>query len=409
MLPHGREEAMLIRPNSLPDEQDHGYLGRVMRLNGVNKEKDMDVLLRAWAGVPGSNYRDVSCVSLLSRLANMPVSEFVVHHTSQPLRRGITSYLPDLRHGCESNPQMLCSTSMRLARGGAYFCEHCVQEDLAFHGQSYWRREHQIPGLFWCRKHLVLLRYAEHASAFFRPPTTLMGTATPLANDWAIEAMLNRVVNRYLDICGELLGREAPLDVRYVSLVLRERARGQGYQVNSGAIRLPLLSDRALGEFGRSWLSTVLPALAVKETGALCFPLDGVFFMQKSASSTVAYALVCALLYETADEALNALVEGSPSRERPRRKRMLDITPEDLLAAYVHARGDWGKAAENFDCVYQTITNRYSALGLPNLAGRRKKKPFNALFAFYAEERSFSESAAIGGLRATKCQSDSFI
>ncbi len=389
---------MLIRPTPFPDEQDQAYLGRVMRLNGVTKEKEIDSLMREWAGVPGSDWRDIPRVVLLSKVAGMSVTEFVTHHTSLPLRRGITSYQPEVRHGCELNLRMLWSTAMRQAREGAYFCKHCVAEDLAFHGQSYWRRGHQIPGAFWCEEHSESLCFVAREMAFLSSPASQSETAERVAGDWVRAAMENPVVSRYLGICRALMNRDLPLNVRNVSQCLREAARCKGFQVNNGVVKYPLLSDRAIEELNRPWLATVLPALAVKKSGMKCSPIDGIFYMKTSASSTMAYALACALLFDSEDEVLNVLTCQSTPTVMPRRKRMLEISPEDLLTAYISARGDYSKAAKRFECVYQTITNRYAALGLPNLACRGSKRPLDALYAFYVEEELLADSARAGGL-----------
>jgi hypothetical protein len=141
---------MLIRPLPLPDELDEGYAGYVMRLNGMRSMKDLDGLMRAWAGCPDKSWREVSRLELISKVANLSVMDFVLRHTTLPLRRGITSYQADLPHGSDRNKKIWWSTAMREARAGAYFCESCAREDLDFHGRSYWRRSHQVPEGLYC-------------------------------------------------------------------------------------------------------------------------------------------------------------------------------------------------------------------------------------------------------------------
>jgi len=167
---------MLIRPLPYPDELDAGYAGYVMRLNGMRSMKDLDNLMREWAGGPDKSWREVSRVELISKVANLSVMDFVLRHTTLPLRRGITSYQADLPHGSDRNKEIWWSTAMREARTGAYFCENCAREDLDFHGRSYWRRSHQVPGLLSCPKHGIPLSFCRNSIAFQQAPSYWIGT-----------------------------------------------------------------------------------------------------------------------------------------------------------------------------------------------------------------------------------------
>lgn len=43
---------MIITPSALPDEVDRGYLGRIMRSNGIVTQREMVLLLSDWSGLP---------------------------------------------------------------------------------------------------------------------------------------------------------------------------------------------------------------------------------------------------------------------------------------------------------------------------------------------------------------------
>ena len=88
-----------------------------------------------------------SPIELLSCVAGLELPAFVRQHTTVPLRRGITSYRAEAEHGSPENRSMLRFTRTRLTRPGAFFCRDCVAADQDFHERSYWRREHQTPGL----------------------------------------------------------------------------------------------------------------------------------------------------------------------------------------------------------------------------------------------------------------------
>ena len=45
-----------------------------------------------------------------------------------------------------------------LMKDKLFFCEKCIVEDIEQYGESYWRVIHQVPGVYVCNKHKVLLK-----------------------------------------------------------------------------------------------------------------------------------------------------------------------------------------------------------------------------------------------------------
>lgn len=389
---------MLIRPAPFPEELDRGYLGRVMRINGIAKKKDIVALMSAWAGSAEKSRRELSSLELLSLVAGMALPSFVTRHTTLPLRRGVTSYQPDLPHGCESNRSMLWTSGMRMARTGAYFCAECTQEDLDFHGQSYWRREHQIPGLLWCQKHSTPLRYVDDEAAFLSSPAMLLRNCQAVDADWAKEVSGNETIQRYLQICASLMESKSPLDVRSVRCVLKGKASSFGFKTWGGAVKAPLLSDEVINRCGHTWLAMVLPALADKPPGMLLNQLDGVLYLSTAASSVNAYALACAVLFNSPDEAINELSNPASDMQPRRRRRKIDISQEDLINAYVQARGSHTQVASRLEFAFPTVATRLKKIGLPHLAQSSGKNALMAAEAFFLERRSLAESAALSGI-----------
>lgn len=386
---------MLIRPMPFPEELDRGYLGRVIRMNGCSKKKDGVALINSWAGTSDKSGRELSRIKLLAMVAGMELPVFATQHTTLPLRRGITSYQPDLPHGCESNRSMLWTSGMRTARTGAYFCANCAREDLNFHGQSYWRREHQIPGLLWCPKHSTSLWYMDDEAAFLLPPMSLINSAHSVDAEWAEEMAGNETVQRYVQICSSLMVRTSPLAVKAVRGVLQARASSLGFQTHSRSVNGPLLSDEVIRRCGRTWLATVLPALADKPEGILLNQLDGVLYLATSASGTGAYALACAVLFDSADAAINALTNPMTISSEGRRRRKITLSQEELIDAYVQSLGNHAKVASLLGVSVPTVATRLKKAGLPHLA---QKNMLKLAVAFYLEKRSLPESMALAGI-----------
>ncbi len=386
---------MLTRPVIYPEELDRGYLGRVMRINGSATEIDAVTLMAVWAGVADKTRREVSCIELLSKVAGIDVQMFVRQHSLLPFRRGITSYQPDLMHGGEQQRSMLWSTGMQLTKTGAYFCAECVHEDLSFHGQSYWRREHQIPGTLWCSKHSTPLKYTEDKSAFLLSPAVQLQHCQSVDEQWVKQALNNKAIQRYNEICYSLLDTRKPFDVKFVSEVLKAKASEHGFQTHVGKVKSPLLSDAVINAFGRKWLATVLPALADKPNGVYLSQMDGVLHLKTSASSASVYVLAFAVLYESVDMALNALQSSSSVVITKSRQRSAQFTRDELLEAYIQGRGNYSTIASSLSIGKTEIVFKLASIGLPNLA---KQSVFKAVFAFYVEKQSSKISAAKGNI-----------
>lgn len=394
---------MLIHPRPLPDELDEGYVGYLMRINSINAStrsmNTLNKLIRLWAGCSNNSGREVSRVELISKTAGLSVTEFVMRHTTLPLRRGITSHKPDLPHGSNLNPVMLMSTAMRTARKSTYFCEKCALEDVDFHGRSYWRRSFQVPGILWCPKHSTPLNKCDDPNAVYLAPSTLIGKVPKVDEEVARLAMDNMVIARYLEICDGLLNRGNPLSVVHVGAVLTHQGISIGFQTTAGKAKAPLLSDALIEQCGREWLSEVLPNLANKPVNVPTVKIDGVFYKRKSASSSIAYALACAVLYASSEEALNAL--ASPLAEgRKQLRRNIRIDPKVLEKAYFDAKGSHVGVARKFGISPFSAGFRLNSMGLPNLFETKSRSTKRALSAFFKDGQSLKESASAAGITA---------
>ena len=301
---------MITRPKPLPDELDRGYLGRVMRLNGFRNKNECLTQISAWAGLQLMRGRCVPPVMALARVAGMPSEDFTRRHTTVPFRRGVTWHLHDIMHGAESHETILRYSGMRLARSEAYFCRECAEADQAFHGMSYWRREHQIPGVFWCRKHGSPLDYVEDEWAFLEAPANLLGHCHSVERALADASAENWAVCRYVEICVGLLDQPKPIDTKDAAKMLSERAQELGLQTCGGKAVRPLLSHLVADSFDSSWLEEVFPGLVTSDLGLTLPQIDGVF-QYPVAIGTLSYMLAACVLFDSVDEALFGLKSAS--------------------------------------------------------------------------------------------------
>lgn len=390
-----RTLSMLI-PKPFPEELDFGYLGRLICINGVATANDLLEKLAIWAGVSGKSRSEVSCLELLSLASGIELSLFVSQHTSLPLRHAIIADPPNMPHGCAENTSLLWSHGMRLLRNDAYFCHKCVYEDLDFHGQSFWRRGHQIPGAHCCQQHGVPLHFVANAkSAFLSPPSSFVDACQEIDVNLTNIFVTNNHINTYLEICHGLIGTNSPIGADHVAEVLKNRARILGFKTRGFDGKL--LSDAVVEAFGRDWLRTVLPELADKQISTPLHKLDHVTFQKNSVTSVYVYILACVILYESSDDALTALLSAKVSiKKKPRPKT--HINSNDLLAAYTQAQGKYAIATHAFKEPRHIVTEKFKQLGLPNLKGTVGKSIFVAAKAFYIEKLSVIQSAHKGNI-----------
>jgi hypothetical protein len=387
----------------LPDELDRSYLGRLLRINGLRTEEEIVNLLAQWANVAEYSRREICCLDLLGRAAHMELPQFVRRHTTLPLRRAITSYMPDLAHGSPASQSMLRMTGMRLARPAAYFCVECIGSDQEIYGMSYWRRDHQLPGVTSCAEHRTALRYVDDAKAFLEAPSRFEANSHLVDEAWAQSDLEHSGIQRFLAISRQLINLDKPIDVKTARVVLRERASSRELCTHAYGTKKSLLSDQVLADFPKDWLATVFPALADKTPGAQLNQVDGVLYLSTSASSVTPYILACSVLFDSADEVLRAVsVAPTALRGTRRRQPIALIDDSELRSSYVRARGQYKAVMTDIPAGKRIVLARLRELGLPDLSSTDNHSVLVSAISFFLDKKSLAESAAQGGIGLEK-------
>jgi len=225
---------------------------------------------------------------------------------------------------------------------------------------------------------------------------------------WVGEALKNKHVSIFIVVAAGLFERTSPLDVKSVAFALKKRAACLGLNTVSAPVKnKPLLSDLICESFPAPWLATIFPSLVGKAKGEILHRIDGVLYMANSSSSVWSYILAASVLYESADEALNGLFAAQMDfADKPERKRReyKELDRKTLVTTYIESQGHHALVAERLALPLHRAVSMLREAGLPNLLFVRSdaKKPHSAANAFYLQEKSFEESADVGGLTSSE-------
>ena len=130
--------------------------------------------------------------------------------------------------------------------------------------------------------------------------------------------------------------------------------------------------------------------------------MDGVLYLQNAASSSLAYILAMAVLYDSVDDALSDLTsEISPERLSYGARRTLTVEDWDdqkALETYCQHRGSAADIARNLSISVPKARRLLSAKGLPDLGRISHGRLWMAVKLFYLEKASWDAACERSGV-----------
>lgn len=390
----------ILRPSALPDEIAKGIKGRVLRLNGWTSERDAMQSLHEWARVEFPSEGPLCSVELLAKAVGIDVTRFVRDHTMLPFRRSVVATQAEVPHGSQSHRQLLERRALCDTRTDSYFCRECVEEDCSFHGYAYWRRSHQLPGVFYCQKHECALSIAASTNAMLSSPTEFLERCEDTSADWVKELKGNDAISNFLAISNDLMIGDRPLDELYVSRAVRARWRELQSQKPRENTQAPLqLSDLIKSKFDARWLDQV-SIHAGRKPDQIWKTLDRTTCGTRAGVNSVGYALIFSALYESSDEAVNAMADSRVKFPDVGTSKIARNSPDDgsLRAAYITAGGSHIDVGDMLCLPRSHVKRRLKALGLPPV-GRNDIDKFEGVIKLLLDgEKTLTQACAVHGL-----------
>lgn len=248
---------MSVLPKPYPDEVVGSVVARACRHTGLPMRRLLRGIFESQRSscsfLLGDNF------ARLAHRAGLVPQEFLAKHTMFPytvafmtseIREQLTSKALALRPRGDS----LSSLTKNVSHGVSYrrVCKQCIADDLKQFGESYWHREHLLPGVIVCRNHgkplfetSIELRGRAHLSDVVLPHEARhLRPASMLP--WELSA-------RIAEISSAALNEGLPRKDNWLSFY-RERAKSSGYLLPSGDIASGLVAYTLKGRFGAKYL-----------------------------------------------------------------------------------------------------------------------------------------------------------
>lgn len=388
---------MVIAP--MPNELAVAHEGRIAWLEGHSSAKEMDEWIKS---VLGSKNQDAVAMPRLHQLAilvNMTPMQYAQHHSMLPALRVASKAGTDHMHGDEASKAYSRRLGMLTQRRGAYCCEKCIEEDQKAQHFSWFRRTHHLIGVDWCSVHGCALVQVDDPLPFTRAPHIWLAQGKLSELDVIVPELPDTgFLRRYVDISTALLLRDRPFPADQINSQLAIRAASMGLRISQTGQR-PLLSDRLREQAPLSWLNQHLPGWNTKVPTSFFLRIDRLASVKVVAGVGEAYSMVLAALYDSSDEAMNAVNSSTGQttelrfgRKGP--KRGSEFWQGEIWSTYVDCKGVLNDMAQRLNLDKTYLSEMMCAVGLPSLADLLNAGKWRAFIRFSRGEGIVNACAA---------------
>jgi hypothetical protein len=180
--------------------------------------------------------------------------------------------------------------------------------------------------------------------------------------------------------------RDRPVPVEQINSQLAIRAASLGLRISQTGQR-PLVSDRLAEQAPTSWLSQHLPDWNTKTPTSFFHRIDRLASVKVVAGVGEAYAMALAALYDSADEAMNAVNSSSQQTKdvnfgRKGPKRGSGFWQGEVWATYIECKGVVNDMAQRMNLDRTYLSEMMCSAGLPSLADLQTAGKWRAFSRF---------------------------
>jgi hypothetical protein len=289
-----------LRP-PVTDELLKAYVARQRNDNFIPNDRVLATYLGAPLVSRFATRANATCLlQALASALGLDLSTLVRDHTLIPIF-ALRSADDRAKTGF-GHPRFLGRILSTLA-GPAHFCIDCVKEDLQLLGYSSWRRQHHLPGVTWCVRHLRPLHEARRAESFEMAPSEASADSVERSPQMVTLALSSPVVIRYAEVLHALLqSLSHPAKLLKLSSLVNNRAATGRLSLYPRLEQKRSLGYEARKRIPRTWLSEHFPAIVSTRSAAADWT-DRTGYLRWGANALQNFALAVALLWEDAAEA----------------------------------------------------------------------------------------------------------
>lgn len=286
----------------LPNEYVLSHLGRIKSINAFPSIEFTVKHLKRHLNL--SQHYTTSPKSEFSALASeIEFTDYIQLHTTLPFHQAFDDlYKEGVQFGGINRGHSVGSED---SRPGAYFCQECMVEQIHNNGFSYWKRDHQLPGVSFCLEHNQPLSFASNDQAFEQTPDQINQeeiSVVPFLDD----LISDPIVICYTESATRLLSFKKPISHYFISYLLEELSCDF-----EGAVNLKSWEDN----FFQSFLYDELPIEWIKfhsDLSILASPKD--FYMefqhvcQRRTITTQLILMALSVVFKSTDQLFSALL-----------------------------------------------------------------------------------------------------
>lgn len=285
-----------------------GYRGRLAAANNCQRPDQVHRLL-AKHFPPPADFTGQGIVPGIANSLNIPQRHLLQEHTVYPL----FAAFPD-QAALEDESRSPFSDSystawLRMARPRIALCPTCAEQDMDTIHISYWRRAHQLPGLFHCPEHGTELLFMALPPLLSARPHELLQVAQHGPQDTVNSASDNPIARRCIALLQALFTLRQTASLQTIRKSLRTLAFSGLTKQQEGAV-IGDVSQSIAQMIPAAWLTDLMPNSKGKRPDRLVFVVAAL----RSDTFALSAAAVALLLsvFDVPENKAVALIAGTP-------------------------------------------------------------------------------------------------
>jgi len=327
-----------------------------------------------------------------SVILGMSREALLQNHTLSPFFNALQGLKPNKAGNKSLKHRQAFERKAPFRLGGKFlhYCQQCAKEDLALFGYSYWRRDHQLPGMLWCSKHGHQLKSVRRRDAIEQCPHQITDSLVD-NRVHSLTQVQTEVLKRYARISSEILSQASAIDSLAASAVLNHQAKTKNLRISKLGKRTTVSSEltRLLPIW---WLNETSPRVQWVQDKYIS-TIDGACIPGTTRYTTTTLSLLAALFYEDQTQAISEILK--PRERVVEKQRGFDYwASKDVFDEYIAQRGVVSRVAAQLSLPLSTVGVGLLNQGLPGLG--KASLTIKAARAFLAGQ-SLAEACAESG------------